>query len=258
MTRRRPLTQTVGEIRLLTSAATVPLVVVTQSSSLRPSRPGGTPAEISRGQVRASGRSPRIPSSNARLPRRGIEENAGSFPPECEAAAPCETHFRARAWGWVRLPPRLGAGDFFDAPLGHRSLSRLNRGPWPLARPCPRLISCGVPPGRDPNRPGSFSAFFPISAVLCRVLAPSEAFLKTPQRWEGHRERWPAGGPRAQRLRTPEPPQCFSHASPRADVLRPGTGRASGPPTIARAALDPSAPRTFLFPRFAYEWPRCG
>ena len=44
-------------------------------SALPPgSRPGGTPQEISRGQVRASGRRPRIVHQKNSLPQRGIEE----------------------------------------------------------------------------------------------------------------------------------------------------------------------------------------
>ena len=51
----------------------------------RPSlpRPGGTPPEISRGQVRQCGRSPRLAARNGSMPRRGIEESPlppASFP----------------------------------------------------------------------------------------------------------------------------------------------------------------------------------
>ena len=38
--------------------------------------------------------------------------------------------------------------EFLRCPAGARPVRRGNRGPRPLARACPRLISCGVPPGR--------------------------------------------------------------------------------------------------------------
>ena len=45
---------------------------------------------------------------------------------------------------------RLGqAGQFFDAPLGHGATPHGFRGRRPLTRTCPRLISSGVPPGRE-------------------------------------------------------------------------------------------------------------
>ena len=37
-------------------------------------------------------------------------------------------------------------------PAGARPVRRSNRGPRPLPRACPRLISCGVPPGRRAKR----------------------------------------------------------------------------------------------------------
>ena len=42
-------------------------------------------------------------------------------------------------------------------PAGARPVRRGNRGPRPLARACPRLISCGVPPGRGARRRQQFS-----------------------------------------------------------------------------------------------------
>ncbi len=45
-------------------------------------------------------------------------------------------------------PPRA---IFFDAPLGHRATRAQFRGLRPLTRTCPRLISSGVPPGREPR-----------------------------------------------------------------------------------------------------------
>ena len=39
--------------------------------------------------------------------------------------------------------------EFLRCPAGACRVRRGNRGPRPLARACPRLISCGVPPGRS-------------------------------------------------------------------------------------------------------------
>ena len=71
----------------------------------------------------------------------------------------------APGWGGKRAVPRRGIGEkfptslartflsrrgaFFDAPPGHGPICDPNRGRRPLARTCPRLISCGVPPGRS-------------------------------------------------------------------------------------------------------------
>ena len=51
------------------------------------------------------------------------------------------------------IPRRVARSryGFFDAPLGHGTTSRAFRGLRPLPRTCPRLISCGVPPGQRPN-----------------------------------------------------------------------------------------------------------
>ena len=44
---------------------------------------------------------------------------------------------------------------FFDAPVGHGATRRGFRGQRPLRRTCPRLISSGVPPGREQSVPAS-------------------------------------------------------------------------------------------------------
>ena len=46
-------------------------------------------------------------------------------------------------------PSRRVLVHFFDAPLGHGATPQGYRGLRPLPRACPRLISCGVPPGRE-------------------------------------------------------------------------------------------------------------
>ena len=54
------------------------------------------------------------------MPRRGIEEEQPSTTPRA---------------------PREANGRFSDAPLGHEGFCHGHRGPHPLARTCPRLIS---------------------------------------------------------------------------------------------------------------------
>ena len=113
------------------------------------SRPGGTPQEISRGQVRASGRRPRNHPEVAPCPSGASKKWANGL------SAP---------WWW--FGPAVGLRTFrkrcaLDAtlrrarhqkllrcPAGAWPILRVNRGLRPLARSCPRLISCGVPPGR--------------------------------------------------------------------------------------------------------------
>ena len=84
------------------------------TESTTASRPGGTPPEISRGQVRAARTQPPVSRRNWSMPRRGIEERR---------------HHRAE------LPP---------VPLRGRDIyAATYRGP--RRSPCPRLISSGAP-----------------------------------------------------------------------------------------------------------------
>ena len=94
------------------------------------SGPRGTPEEISRGQVRPSGRRPRKPCRVAPCPNGASKKKAQGD--EC--------------WrnGCGGTPPK----KFLRCPAGAGSVRRRNPGAAPAARACPRLISCGVPPGR--------------------------------------------------------------------------------------------------------------
>ena len=47
--------------------------------------------------------------------------------------------------------------ELLRCPAGARSVRRSNRGPRLLAQACPRLISCGVPPGPTPRRRRQFT-----------------------------------------------------------------------------------------------------
>ena len=67
-------------------------------------------------------------------------------------------------WLLIRSEPTSRGGDapgrpppkLLRCPAGAWPVRRGNRGPRPLARACPRLISCGVPPGRKAKRSGQF------------------------------------------------------------------------------------------------------
>ena len=104
--------------------------------------PEGRRRKLAGGKLASAGAAPGCPARRA-MPRRGIEEvsgvaHAAAFPPPLVAA---EQSDRQRA---TSLP-----GCFFDAPLGQGGTRHGFRGRRPLARTCPRLISSGVPPGRE-------------------------------------------------------------------------------------------------------------
>ena len=94
-------------------------------------RPGRTPQEISRGQARPAGAATGCAAERA-MPQRGIEEVFGGVLP---AAMP---------------PPLVVSGHFLRCHVGHGVTRHGFRGRRPLGRTCPRLISSGVPPGREP------------------------------------------------------------------------------------------------------------
>ena len=99
-------------------------------------------------------------------------------------------------------------------PAGAGLVRRGNRGPRPLARACPRLISCGVPPGRGANRRRQF--FGSLIAVGERQI-PCGA--------RGFRR---AGGPRPQRTHTREAARNSG---------RPGSAVAAATGDRSRSAL---------------------
>ena len=80
------------------------------------------------------------------MPQRGIEENG----PGCWPIPGCPIGPRRRV---VAAMLRGGRHPkFLRCPAGAWPVRRANRGRRPLARACPRLISCGVPPGRTARR----------------------------------------------------------------------------------------------------------
>ena len=106
-------------------------------------RPGGTPQEISRGQARASGRRPRLARRTGHAPA-GHRRNFGWRPPRSIAAT-------TRRLGPIGQPG-IGQqpGPFSSMPRwGTEPLGTVSGGRRPLARTCFRLISSGVPPGRE-------------------------------------------------------------------------------------------------------------
>ena len=108
-------------------------------------RPGGTPQEISRGQARASGRGPRSPRRTGHAPA-GHRRSFWRRPPPPASLSPLVASGRSGCRRLASIP-----GHFFDAPLGHGATRYGFRGRRPLTRTCPRLISSGVPPGREPG-----------------------------------------------------------------------------------------------------------
>ena len=81
--------------------------------------------------------------------------DAGRSPAWLWSDVGCPTCGRRRAVtemlrGWRRQ-------KLLRCPAGAWPVRRGNRGPRPLARACPRLISCGVPPGREAERRRGFS-----------------------------------------------------------------------------------------------------
>ena len=98
---------------------------------------GGQPAPAG---AAPGGRAARI------MPQRGIGEFFGVGRPAASPPAHV-TSDRSGRQRSDRIP-----GHFYDAPLGHGATRHGFRGRRPQARTCPRLISSGVPPGREPGR----------------------------------------------------------------------------------------------------------
>ena len=106
--------------------------------------PEGHRRKLAGGKLAPASAAPGCPAKRT-MPQRGIEEvfgvaHAAAFLPRLVASDQSD---RQRA---TSIP-----GCFFDAPLGHGTTRHDFRGRRPLARTCPRLISSGVPPGREPG-----------------------------------------------------------------------------------------------------------
>ena len=84
------------------------------------------------------------PAQRARPPVAPLDGPCPSGASKKNSAASSPQHFRPHG------SPRA---FFFDAPLGHGVGWHGFRGRRPLGRTCPRLISSGVPPGREPGVP---------------------------------------------------------------------------------------------------------
>ena len=78
------------------------------------------------------------------VPQRGIGEFFGVARPAASPSSLVASGSSGRQ-RLARVPDQ-----FFDAPLGHGTIRHGFRGRRTLLRTCPRLISCGVPPGREP------------------------------------------------------------------------------------------------------------
>ncbi len=149
--------------------------------SARPSRPGGTPEEISRGQVRASGRRPRKSCRVTPCPSGASKKWLAWRADRWRTDLPEATS------GGVMLP-RVRRQKLLRCPAGAWPVRRGNRGPRPRARACPRLISYGVPPGHRAKRWRQFFGG--------RLAARAAAKASRAARFRR------AGGPRPQRPRT--------------------------------------------------------
>ena len=109
--------------------------------------PEGRRRKLAGGKTAPAGAAPGYHAEQA-MPQRGIGEVFG-VTRSAASPAPLVTSGSRGRWRLVGVP-----GHFFDAPLGHRAPGHGFRGPRPLARTCPRLISSGVPPGLEPGRHG--------------------------------------------------------------------------------------------------------
>ena len=106
--------------------------------------PEGRRRKLTGGKPAPAGAAPGCPAERA-MPRRGIGEVFGVARPAA-APPPLAASGRSGRQRSVRIQ-----AHFFDAPLGHGATRHGFRGRRPQARTCPRLISCGVPPGRKPG-----------------------------------------------------------------------------------------------------------
>ena len=117
------------------------------------SRPGGTPAEISRGQERASGRSPRYVRRVGPCPSgasKKMTRNRAMQRPRHAIRGFVGCSFASDGrWAGRRVRSARGVSSMPRWDMGR---SALQPGAASAGRTCPRLISCGVPPGRGTGR----------------------------------------------------------------------------------------------------------
>ena len=106
--------------------------------------PEGHRRKLAGGKPAAAGAAPGC-HADFGMPQRGIGECFGAVRPAAPPPSPVASGRSGRR-GPAGIP-----GNFFDAPLGHEGTRHGIRGRRPLARPCPRLISSGVPLGREPG-----------------------------------------------------------------------------------------------------------
>ena len=106
--------------------------------------PEGRRRKLAGGKPAPAGAAPGCHAKRA-MPQRGIGEVFGVARPAL-FRPPLVASGRSGRQRATSIP-----GHFFDAPLGHGATRNGFRGRRPLARTCPRLISSGVPPGREPG-----------------------------------------------------------------------------------------------------------
>ena len=106
--------------------------------------PEGHRRRLAGGKLAPAGAAPGCHAKRA-MPQRGIGEVFGVVRPTA-SPPPLVASGRSSRQRSASVP-----GQFFDAPLGHGGTRHGFRGRRPLLRTCPRLISSGVPPGREPG-----------------------------------------------------------------------------------------------------------
>ena len=189
--------------------------------------PEGRRRKLAGGKPAPAGAAPGIHAERT-MPQRGIVEafwagrSAVSSPPPV-----CSGRSGRRRWSGI-------PAHFFDAPLGHRATRHGYRGRRPLLRTCPRLISCGVSPGRElgdhalKRETGDLGVVFEARSVAAP--SPCATTLQNP-RAPGRFRR--AGGPRPQR-----PLACGGARNSQ----RPGSDVAAATGDRSRAASVAASP----------------
>ena len=132
-------------------------------------------------------------------------------------------------------------------PAGAWPVRRGHRGPRPLVRACPRLISCGVPPGRSAKRRRHFSGGLLVASAPGKILAAREDF--------GARAVSARSTSPSRRLATCGHHALFARSEPFA--ARPAASRrhrrlpvcatsVAAPPLCTTTLQNPRAPRGFF------------
>ena len=147
-------------------------------SSGPPLVPEGHRRKLAGGKSAPADAAPGSSTEKLSLPQRGIEETAPTL--TAHRISPRSAHRPlARNRECTAHPKSLG--KILRCPAGARPTSHVHRGLRPLARTCPRLNSCGVPPGPGTTRLAQFIRLPSPSLRLFAFFAaiPPERFRRT-------------------------------------------------------------------------------